>query len=78
VFKAEFAPERTCLVDNNPISFVTHPSNGIPIEPFYDNPQDMELSAVLDLLHVLNEESDVRPILKDLFKLHEKVPRIAG
>lgn len=28
------------LVDNNPVSFLAQPSNGIPVPSFYDDPSD--------------------------------------
>ena len=31
---------RVCLVDNNPVSFIANPSNGIPVPSFYDDPKD--------------------------------------
>mmetsp|Transcript_79601 Transcript_79601/g.221480 ORF Transcript_79601/g.221480 Transcript_79601/m.221480 type:complete len:282 (-) Transcript_79601:100-945(-) len=60
---------RVVLVDNNPVSFVCQPSNGIPVPDFVGEPDDA-LGEVLRLLHNLNaSDSDVRPVLQKLFGL---------
>ena len=33
------------LIDNNPVSFLTQPSNGIPVRSFYDDPLDDDLTV---------------------------------
>ena len=63
--------KRTVLVDNNPLSFLSHPSNGILVSSFYDDPRDETLPAVLDLLEELDEETDVRPVLESRFGLEQ-------
>jgi CTD small phosphatase-like protein 2 len=60
---------RVVLVDNNPLSFLPNPSNGILVSSFYDDPKDDTLEAVMELLHELDESDDVRPILEDRFGL---------
>ena len=75
VFAQDYVPERTCLVDNNPMSFTLQPSNGILIESFYDDPDDSELSGVHRLLRSLDKEIDIRPVLKDMFRLEETLPK---
>lgn len=62
---------RVVLVDNNPLSFLPNPSNGILVSSFYDDPKDDTLEAVMELLHELDESDDVRPILDDRFGLRE-------
>lgn len=62
---------RTVLVDNNPLSFLANPSNGILVSNFYDDPSDDTLKAVVDLLHELDEMEDVRPELEKRFGLKE-------
>jgi hypothetical protein len=62
---------KTVLVDNNPLSFLTNPENGILVESFYDNPSFMPehyndretFPNLLNMLHQLDTVSDVRPIL---------------
>merc|ERR1712107_269137 len=48
---------RVVLVDNNPLSFVCQPRNGIPIQDFIGQP-DEELVRVLELLKQLDAEED--------------------
>lgn len=62
---------RVVLVDNNPLSFLPNPSNGILVSSFYDDPKDDTLEAVMELLHELDESDDVRPILDDRFGLKD-------
>lgn len=33
-------PSSMVLVDNNPVSFLAQPSNGVPVPSFYDDPED--------------------------------------
>lgn len=63
--------QRVVLVDNNPLSFLANPSNGILVSNFYDDPKDNTLPAVLDLLHTLDEIDDVRPHLDKMFGLKD-------
>ena len=58
-------------MDNNPLSFLPNPSNGILVSSFYDDPKDDTLEAVMELLHELDESDDVRPILDHRFGLKE-------
>ena len=62
---------RVVLVDNNPLSFIPNPSNGILVSSFYDDPKDDTLEAVMELLYELDEYNDVRPILDDKFGLKD-------
>jgi len=62
---------RTVLVDNNPLSFLSHPSNGILVSSFYDDPKDTTLVAVKKLLAELEPHEDVRPLLEHQFGLKE-------
>lgn len=62
---------RVVLVDNNPLSFLPNPSNGILVSSFYDDPKDDTLEAVMELLHELDESEDVRPILDSRFGLKD-------
>ncbi|CAM9302344.1 unnamed protein product [Ectocarpus sp. 8 AP-2014] len=60
---------RTVLVDNNPLSFICQPTNGILVASFYDDPNDTALASVMQLIRHLDQAGDVRPILKDMFRL---------
>jgi len=62
---------RVVLVDNNPLSFLPNPSNGILVSSFYDDPKDDTLEAVMELLHELDDSDDVRPMLDDRFGLKD-------
>jgi len=62
------------LVDNNPISFVCQPRNGIPVPDFIGEP-DSALPAVLKLLRELQLLPDVRPRLHELFDME---PQLTG
>lgn len=63
--------KRTVLVDNNPLSFLANPENGILVSSFYNDPRDTTLVAVLDLLEELEQERDVRPKLDARFGLRK-------
>jgi CTD small phosphatase-like protein 2 len=67
---------RVVLVDNNPLSFLPNPSNGILVSSFYDDPKDDTLEAVMELLHELDRSDDVRPILNDKFGLKDALEDI--
>lgn len=62
---------RIVLVDNNPLSFLPNPSNGILVSSFYDDPKDDTLEAVMELLNELEHVEDVRPILDERFGLKD-------
>jgi CTD small phosphatase-like protein 2 len=62
---------RIVLVDNNPLSFLPNPSNGILVSSFYDDPKDDTLEAVMELLHELEDVEDVRPVLHERFGLKD-------
>ena len=60
---------RIVLVDNNPISFLLQPSNGIPVPSFYSDAHDKTLLALTKVLVNIHELEDVRPRLHQMFKL---------
>ncbi|CAM9517995.1 unnamed protein product [Discosporangium mesarthrocarpum] len=60
---------RIVLVDNNPLSFICQPNNGILVASFYDDPNDSALASVMQLIRHLDQAQDVRPFLKDMFRL---------
>lgn len=54
------------LVDNNPISFLAQPSNGIPVPSFYDDPEDDALSVRTCVDLVLHDTH----IIKTYVRIH--------
>ncbi|ETI38295.1 hypothetical protein F441_15730 [Phytophthora nicotianae CJ01A1] len=60
---------RVILVDNNPVSFLMQPSNGIPVPSFYDDANDRTLESLTKVLASLQDVEDVRPRLHQLFRL---------
>lgn len=60
---------RIILVDNNPVSFLMQPSNGIPVPSFYDDSNDRTLKSLTKVLASLQDVDDVRPRLHQLFHL---------
>lgn len=69
---------RTVLVDNNPLSFLSHPSNGILVSSFFDDPDDDTLKEVQNLLRELERHDDVRPVLREKFKLKKVLVEIGN
>jgi len=63
--------KRVVLIDNNPLSFLANPSNGILVSSFYDDATDDTLPAVWELLEELETLDDVRPALQHLFGLED-------
>eukprot|EP00941_MAST-03F_sp_MAST-3F-sp1_P005357 g5357.t1 len=51
---------RVVLLDNNPFSFLPQPKNGLPIESFYDDPNDVHLHNALKVFQHLDGLEDVR------------------
>jgi Dullard-like phosphatase family protein len=62
---------RVVLVDNNPMSFLSQPSNGILVSNFYDDPEDATLGAVEGVLERIEGEEDVRGTLDNMFGLRD-------
>lgn len=60
---------KVILVDNNPVSFLLQPSNGIPVPSFYDDASDRTLESLTKVLASLRALEDVRPRLHQLFRL---------
>lgn len=60
---------RVILIDNSPQTYLFQPTNAIPIVPFYTDETDVELLKLEFFLERLKDSKDVRPVLKDYFKL---------
>lgn len=65
--------ERTVLIDDSKASFLMQPSNGIPIPPFFGAPRDAILLGLLPILAELNLMPDIRPRLRNDYKLKDKL-----
>ncbi len=61
------------LIDNAAYSFSMQVSNGIPCIPFYKSKKDNELLDLLQYLKSLEKVKDVRPKIKNHFKLMELI-----
>lgn len=70
--------QRVVLVDNNPLSFLPNPSNGILVSSFYNDPNDKTLEAVMELLNELDHSEDVRPVLDGKFGLKKALDDLAA
>jgi CTD small phosphatase-like protein 2 len=61
------------LVDNSPHAYSYQPDNGVPIESWYDDPEDTELLKLLEFLKSVEGAIDVQPIIRNKFKTWERI-----
>ena len=64
---------KTVLVDNSPHAFGYQVDNGIPIESWFDDPNDTELLKLAEFLDTIQDVNDVRPLVRAHFKQFELV-----
>lgn len=62
---------KTIIVDNSPQAYGYHIDNGIPIVSWFDDESDDELLKLLPLLRKLSKQKDVRPSIREKFKLYK-------
>jgi len=59
--------EQTIIVDNSPLAFAYHPDNGIPIESWFGEKNDLHLRDLVPFLRELASAKDVRPVIRSKF-----------
>jgi len=61
---------QTIIIDNSPASYMFHPENAVPVESWFDDPNDVEL---LELIQVLEQISRVDDVRDEIAKLHPRI-----
>ena len=64
---------KTVLVDNSPHAFGYQVDNGIPIESWFDDPNDTELLKLERFLRTLHDAQDVRTAVRWKFQTFQLV-----
>ena len=64
---------KSVLVDNSPHAFGYQVDNGIPIESWFDDPDDTELLKLERFLRTLHPVDDVRDVVRQKFQTYRLV-----
>ena len=64
---------KSVLVDNSPHAFGYQVDNGIPIESWFDDPNDRELIKLEKFLKSLKGVEDVRTRVREQFQTYRRV-----
>ncbi|KAM9975031.1 hypothetical protein ACTFIW_008505 [Dictyostelium discoideum] len=65
--------KQVVIIDNSPQSFGFQVDNGIPIESWFEDENDKELLQLVPFLESLTNVEDVRPHIRDKFKLYQLI-----
>jgi CTD small phosphatase-like protein 2 len=65
--------KHTAIIDNSVQAFGFQLNNGIPIESWFDDPNDEELLHLLPFLKKRRSVDDVKPLIRDTYRLAEFV-----
>lgn len=71
IFEDQWLLNDIVLIDNTSHSFALQPWNGLPILPYFNGKQDIELLHVAAFLWHFAESEDLRKVLRQTFLLPE-------